>query len=60
MTRIKTFCGEDDAPEVGDGVFVIAAGDARPLLQAPEAGFDGVAFVVQVSPSYPRGRHEGA
>jgi hypothetical protein len=40
--------GEDDASEVGDGVFVVAAGDAVPLLEAPEAAFDAVAFLVQV------------
>jgi len=40
--------GEDDASELGDGVFVVAAGDAAPLLQAGEAAFDGVAFFVQV------------
>ncbi len=40
--------GEDDTSEVGDGVFVVAAGDAAPLLEAPEAAFDGVAFFVQV------------
>jgi hypothetical protein len=40
--------GEDDASEVGDGVFVVAAGDAVPLLEAPEAAFDAVAFFVRV------------
>jgi hypothetical protein len=35
--------GEGDAAEVAEGVFVVAGGDAAPLLQACEAAFGGVA-----------------
>jgi len=40
---------EGDGGEVVEGVFVVAGGDrAAPLLEAPEAAFDGVAFFEQV------------
>lgn len=38
----------DDGGEVDEGVIVVAAGDAAPLLEVPEAAFDGVAIFVQV------------
>ena len=40
--------GEGEASEVGDGVFVVAAGDAAPLLETLEAAFDGAVFFVRV------------
>ena len=40
--------GEGEASEVGDGVFVVAVGDAAPLLETPEAAFDGAVFFVRV------------
>jgi len=38
--------GQGDAAEVGQGVFVVAGGDAAPLLEPVEAAFDGVAVAV--------------
>ncbi len=35
--------GQQDAAEVGQGVFVVAGCDAAPLLESMEAAFDGVA-----------------
>jgi hypothetical protein len=35
--------GEGDVAEVDEGVFVVAGGDAAPLLEACEAAFGGVA-----------------
>jgi hypothetical protein len=35
--------GQEDAAEVGQGVFVVAGRDAAPLLEPVEAAFDGVA-----------------
>jgi hypothetical protein len=40
--------GEGDAAEVGDGVFVVAGGDAAPSLEAPEAASGGVAPFARV------------
>jgi hypothetical protein len=40
--------GEADATEAGEGVSVVAAGDAAPVLEAPDAAFGGVAFFRQV------------
>jgi len=38
--------GQGDAAEVGQGVFVVAGGDAAPLIEPVEAAFDGVAVAV--------------
>jgi hypothetical protein len=38
--------GEEDAAGVGAGVFVVAGGDATPLLEPAEAALDGVALLV--------------
>jgi hypothetical protein len=39
--------GQYDAAEVGQGVLVVAGGDATPLLESVEAAFDGVAQCVE-------------
>jgi hypothetical protein len=40
--------GEEYAAEVGQGVLVVAGGDAAPVLEAVEAAFDCVAVAVDV------------
>jgi len=39
--------GEQDSASVGAGVFVVAGGDAAPLLEPAEATLDGVAPLVE-------------
>lgn len=41
-------CGQGDAAEVGQGVFVVAGSDAAPVFESVEAALDGVAVSVQV------------
>ncbi len=40
--------GEHDTAEVGQGVLVVSARDATPLLEPVEAALDGVAVAVQL------------
>lgn len=40
--------GEEDAAEVGGGVFVVAGCDVAPLLEPVESAFDGVALAIAV------------
>jgi hypothetical protein len=47
--------GEEYAAEVGQGVLVVAGGDAAPVFEAVEAALDGVA-VAEVSASMAGGR----
>jgi hypothetical protein len=41
-------CCEGESAEVGQGVFVVAGGDAAPVLDAVESAFDIVAVPVDV------------